>query len=82
MSKVLNYLASIHHDKLLHSFYGILLYVAAALVNPIFGILAVIVAAVAKELYDEVRYGGFDWVDIVATVAIPMLLFIKDMYVY
>ena len=78
MSKVLNYLASIPHDKLLHSFYGVLIYVVASLVNPIFGILAVIVAAVAKELYDEVRYGGFDWVDIVATVGIPTVLFLRE----
>jgi len=78
MHKILRYLASIPHDKLLHSFYGILIYVAAALINPMFGILAAIVAAVAKELYDEVRYGGFDWVDIVATVGIPMILFLRE----
>lgn len=55
-----------------------MLYVAAALVNPMFGILAVIVIAIAKEVYDEVRYGGFDWVDIVATVAVPVVLFLKE----
>ena len=80
MHKILRYLASIPHDKLLHSFYGILIYVVASLVNPMFGILAVIVAAVAKELYDEFIYGGFDWKDIIATVGIPLLLFIKDVY--
>lgn len=78
MSKVLNYLASIPHDKLLHSFYGILIYLVAALVSPMFGILAVIVIAIAKEAYDEIKYGGFDWVDIVATVAVPVALFLKE----
>ena len=78
MSKVLNYLASIPHDKLLHSFYGVLIYVVASLVNPIFGIIAVVVIAVAKEAYDEIRYGGFDWKDIIATVAVPMVLFLKE----
>ena len=78
MSKVLNYLASIPHDKLLHSFYGILIYVVASLVSPMFGIIAVVVIAIAKEVYDEIKYGGFDWVDIVATVAIPVVLLLKE----
>ena len=71
-------MADIPKDKLLHSFYGVLIYLVAALVNPMFGILAVIVIAIAKEVYDEIKYGGFDWVDIVATVAIPMALFLKE----
>ena len=71
-------MTDIPKDKLLHSFYGVLIYLVAALVNPMFGILAVIVIAIAKEVYDEIKYGGFDWVDIVATVAIPMALFLKE----
>ena len=78
MSKVLTYLASISHDKLLHSFYGVLIYLVAALVSPMFGVIAVVVIAIAKEVYDEIKYGGFDWVDIVATVTIPMVLFLKE----
>ena len=76
MGKLIQLMADIPKDKLLHSFYGVLIYLVAALVNPMFGILAVIVIAIAKELYDEFIYGGFDWVDIVATVGIPMLLFL------
>lgn len=71
-------MVDIPKDKLLHSFYGVLIYLVAALVNPMFGIIAVIVIAIAKEVYDEIKYGGFDWVDIVATVAIPMALFLKE----
>ena len=78
MSKVLNYLASIPHDKLLHSFYGTVIYLLGALINPLFGIICVVLVAIAKEVYDEIKYGGFDWVDIVATVAIPVALFLKE----
>ena len=71
-------MADIPKDKLLHSFYGVLIYLVAALVSPMFGVIAVVVIAVAKEVYDEIKYGGFDWVDIVATVAIPMVLFLRE----
>lgn len=71
-------MTDIPKDKLLHSFYGVLIYLVAALVSPLFGIIAVVVIAIAKEVYDEIKYGGFDLVDIVATVAIPMALFLKE----
>ncbi len=71
-------MADIPKDKLLHSFYGILIYVVASLVSPMFGIIAVVVIAIAKEIYDEFIYGGFDWKDIIATVAVPMVLFLKE----
>ena len=71
-------MADIPKDKLLHSFYGVLIYLVAALVSPVFGVIAVVVIAIAKEVYDEIKYGGFDLVDIVATVAIPMVLFLRE----
>ena len=71
-------MADIPKDKLLHNFYGVLIYLVAALVSPMFGIIAVVVIAVAKEVCDEIKYGGFDWVDIVATVVVPMVLFLKE----
>ena len=78
MDKLVELMADIPKDKLLHSFYGVLIYLVAALVSPMFGIIAVVVIAIAKEVSDEIRYGGFDWKDIVATVAIPMVLFLKE----
>lgn len=78
MDKLIQLMITIPKDKLLHSFYGVLVYLIAALVSPMFGIIAVVVLAVAKEVYDEIKYGGFDWVDIVATVAVPMALFLKE----
>lgn len=71
-------MADIPKDKLLHSFYGVLIYLVAALVSPVFGVIAVVVIAIAKEVSDEIRYGGFDWKDIIATVAVPMVLFLKE----
>ena len=78
MGKLIQLMSDIPKDKLLHSFYGVLIYLVAALVSPMFGIIAVVIVAVAKEVYDEIKYGGFDWVDIVATVAVPMVLFLKE----
>ena len=78
MDKLVELMADISKDKLLHSFYGVLIYLVAALVSPMFGILAVIVAAIAKEVYDEIKYGGSDWVDIAATVGIPTVLFLRE----
>lgn len=75
---LLEQMAKIPHDKLLHSFYGAIVYLLTALINPLFGIICVVLVAVVKELYDEFIYGGFDWKDIVATILIPMLLFVKE----
>lgn len=71
-------LALIPKDKLLHSFYGTLIYLLLSLFSPIVAILTVIFVAIAKEVYDEVKYKSFDFVDIVATILIPMLIFAKE----
>lgn len=39
----------------------------------------VVFFACAKEIYDEWKYGGFDWKDLVATVVIPLVLFLKTL---
>ena len=71
-------LALIPNDKLLHSFYGTLIYALASVFNPTYAIILTILVALAKEIYDELKYGGFDWKDIISTIAIPMILFIKE----
>lgn len=71
-------LALIPKDKLLHSFYGTCIYLLCSFINPLFGIISVIIVAIAKEVYDEVKYKGFDIVDIIATILIPMMLFAKE----
>lgn len=78
MNKILQKLAQIQTDKLLHSFYGTLIYALACFINPIVAIILTLVVAIAKEVYDEVKYKSFDFVDILATILIPMILFIKE----
>ena len=80
MDKIFKKLAQISHDKLLHSFYGTLIYVGVSLVDWVIALATVVVVAIAKEVWDEMRYGGFSVTDIVFTVAIPVLLFIKEFY--
>jgi hypothetical protein len=79
MKKLLTILANIPKDKLLHSFYGTLVYALSLLINPVFAISATIFIAVAKEVYDEFAYGGFDFKDILFTVLIPALLFAVEL---
>lgn len=68
-------MSSIEHDKLLHSFYGTLLFALMLVVVQVwiaFGV--VVVVAVIKEVYDQWKYKGADWKDAVATVLVPLLL--------
>lgn len=78
MDTVFKKLALIPNDKLLHSFYGTVIYLLLSLFNPIVAILTVIFVAIAKEVYDEIKYKGFNIIDIIATILIPMLLFTKE----
>ena len=74
----MDFLSKIPKDKLLHSFYGTLTYIIVSCFSNDVAMLSVIVLAVSKEVYDERKYGGFDWKDIVATIIIPILLYIQN----
>lgn len=78
MGKIFKKLVEIPHDKLLHSFYGTLIYLVLSFFNPLLAFAIVIFIAFAKEIYDEVSYKGFSVTDILATTFIPLLLFIKE----
>ena len=78
MSKVLNSLAYIPHDKLLHSFYGTLIYLPISYVNSSIALGVVGVVAFSKEILDEKDYGGFDFSDIIATMLIPTLIYVIE----
>ena len=83
MDKIFKKLAQIPHDKLLHSFYGTLIYVGLSFVVPIeISLALVFFVAIVKEIYDEVEYGGLNYGDIAMTVIIPIILFIKEYYLY
>lgn len=48
-------------DKLYHL-------IAGFIIQLLFGFTWVIIAALAKEWYDEYKYGGWDWMDILFTL--------------
>lgn len=71
MKRTLVKLGSIPSDKMLHFIAGMLITAFVAVIAPRFAPLAVtvaIVAGFAKEIYDEINYGGFDWKDLLATI--------------
>ena len=74
----MDFLSKIPKDKLLHSFYGALTYIIISFFSHDIAMLSVITLAVSKEVYDDKKYGGFDWKDIVATTVIPILLYIQN----
>ena len=70
-------LSNIEKDKLLHSFYGTLLF-AIVPYSSYIAFVFVAVVALAKEIYDEYLYQGFCWKNIFYTIFIPIILFLKD----
>lgn len=75
MLKILNKMSNIPKDKLLHSFYGMLLFLIGwVLINIYFGLLFTIVIAIIKEVYDEIKYKGFSFYDLIATILLPILV--------
>lgn len=69
MKKILNFLGSIAADKLLHFIAGMLI---AGIVGIIpcfanYAFIVAVIAGVAKEVYDEFSYGGWDSLDLLYT---------------
>ena len=58
----------IPRDKVLHLGAGFIAGLTA-LVLGWYGLIVVIAAGIGKEVYDERKYGGFDWLDAGATFA-------------
>lgn len=60
---------NIPYDKRLHMLAGLLIGVIGTVITPytFVGILAAFIAGIAKELYDQYSYGGFDIDDAIAT---------------
>lgn len=71
MKRLLKILGAIPCDKMQHFIAGLLITAIVAVLVPRFAPIAMTVAVVAgfaKELRDEITYGGFDWKDLLATV--------------
>ncbi len=70
--KILSWLSQIKTDKFLHFIAGMIIAAFVALVIPtgrLWCFLPVVVIGFAKEVYDEINYGGFDWLDLAYTIA-------------
>lgn len=75
MDKIVSWLGKLPHDKALHSVYGTIVFALMLVVVQVwiaFGV--VVVVAIMKEVYDQWKYKGADWKDIVATVVVPLAL--------
>ena len=55
------------YDKKLHLASGLAIAFVFGIYNPWIGLGCGMAAGVAKEVYDEYDYGGFDYVDMLAT---------------
>ena len=69
----------IPHDKALHIAVGLTLYGLGAIWMPIVGLILAVVFAVGKEIKDEIVYGGFDWKDLLFTIAVPIILYVLNL---
>jgi hypothetical protein len=75
-TKMLNFLKA-NFDKVLHFTAGMLIMLLVAIFFPMWlALLCVCVAAFAKEARDQIVYRGFDWRDLVVTVAGGVLVWI------
>ena len=64
----------VKQDKANHFIYGFIIYILIYLFyDNYLPLIMVFLIAVGKEIYDEYKYGGFDWKDIVATM-IPSII--------
>lgn len=69
LKKIMDWLGSIPADKLLHFVAGMLIAGAIGII-PCFAnyaLIVAVVAGVAKEVYDEFSYGGWDSLDLLYT---------------
>lgn len=69
-------LSSIPNDKLLHSFYGTLVYAVVSLIDCTLALCVTLLVAVSKEMYDFRLNGKFSFTDIVATVGLALVLWV------
>ena len=79
LEQLLKNLSNIEKDKLLHSFWGTLIFVMIPYSSYI-ALCVVFIIAIFKEIYDEYKYQGYDWEDIAYTVFIPIILFLKEIF--
>ena len=77
MKKIFIALGNIPKDKLLHSFYGALIYIVISLYSNDVAFGVVVTIAALKEYMDSRGYGNVEPKDFLATILIPVLLYAK-----
>lgn len=91
IEKILNKLNLIPHDKALHGYLGLVAYEIVFFISNIWLIdfisaliacTIIIILAISKEIYDLVHKENHtsDMMDIVWTIAIPVLITFKEIY--
>jgi hypothetical protein len=70
----------IPQDKANHFVYGFVIYFLFNLfLNQYTSFSIVFLFAISKEIYDEYKYSGFDWRDLVTTLIPAFLLTLKNL---
>lgn len=66
------------YGKCLHFIYGFFIFILANLFsNNYFSLSLVFIFACGKEFYDEYKYGGFNWIDLLYTIIPALILTLK-----
>jgi len=81
MVSIFDKLGSMPKDKLLHSFYGTLVYAVIALVDVTLAFGVTVLVAVSKEVYDFKVKGEFSLMDIGATIGLALVLWVGSIWV-
>ena len=75
VERIIGYLSKIPNDKLLHSFYGTLIFLSILYIgNKDIALLMVIIIAFAKEILD-IWLSGFCFKDFIYTIVFPCLIY-------
>ena len=72
MEEIIRKISLLPKDKLLHSFYGTLLFIVIGYISLELALLFVLVVAILREILND---SGFSILDILATVFIPILIY-------
>ena len=63
-------------DKIAHAIYGTLFYLLISLISPEVAILSTFILGVGIEAYDQNKGGKADVFDLLATLIIPIIIYI------
>lgn len=69
----------IPQDKANHFIYGfVIFFLSNIFLNDYVSLGVVFLFALGKEIYDEWKYGGFDWIDLLYTISPAIVIILKQ----